>query len=200
MALWWQSSCLRGFSEPSRERCTQSSLCDAIILTVHHRAGMMAGHLSSEGVSFSPIKSYRKAWILCKMLEKSKFLSSSNTRGKAESSKDFRKLSPVMGRKCACPPACLVDRMEEARNYPGCWSVLYYGWLPQRPFHPLTQKSLCSETDISLPYLFLNRVLLFSSGLHRTDRYRPISTFQVLGVLCPTTANLGLGFLNHVYH
>lgn len=61
---------------------------------------------------FSPIKSYTKAWIFCKMLEKSKFLLPSNTRGKAESSKDFRKLSPVMGRKCTRPPACLVDRMK----------------------------------------------------------------------------------------
>lgn len=129
MVVWWQGSHLRGFSELNRERCTQSSLCDAIILTAHHRAEMMAGHLSSEGVSFSPIKSYTKAWILCKMLEKSKFLLPSNTRGKAESSKDFRKLSPVMGKKCARPPACLVDRMEEDRVYPGFWSVLYYGWL-----------------------------------------------------------------------
>lgn len=176
MALWWQSSCLRGFSEPNRERCTQSSLCDAIILTIHHRAGMMVGHLSSEGVSFSPIKSYRKAWILCKMLEKSKFLSPSNTRGKAESSKDFRKLSPVLGRKCACPPACLVDRMEEARNYPGYWSVLYYGWLPHSAHFTPSHRSHCALRLIlvSLIYFWTGSYYLALAYTELTDICLPL--------------------------
>lgn len=133
------------------------------------------------------------------MLEKkSKFLLPSNTRGKAESSKDFRKLSPVMGRKCARPPACLLTGGRGSFTLGSGLFCIMDGCLT--PISPLRHRSHCALRLIfifSLPYLFLDRVLVCSSGLHRTDRYRPTSTFQVLGGLCPTTANLGLGFLNH---
>lgn len=160
------------------------------------RAGMAGHKLSYEGFSFSLTKSYTKAWILFKMLEKSTCLLPFNTRGKAEFSKDCRRLSPVMGRKCARPPAHPVGGPEEDYIYPGFWSPwsLSFYTVDSRLTIGLVVLGVtfCARFTpkhrnhcvMRLIFIF-GPVSLCSSGLHRTDRDQPVSAFPSAGSPVP---------------
>lgn len=161
--------------------------------------GRWKGTLSSEGVFLSH-RVIHKSLDLCKMLEKKINFCCLPTLEEKQSPVKTLGNRVSDGEKVCSPTSLLVVRRKRAAFTLG--SGLFCamdGCLT--PISPLKHRSHCVLRLIfifSLPYLFLDRVLVCSSGLHRTDRYRPTSTFQVLGGLCPTTANLGLGFLNHV--
>lgn len=135
---------LRGLSEPSRERCAQSSLWCRHPSHPSQSWGEGRAHCLPKE-SLSPIKSYTKAWILCKMLEKNQHFCCLPTPEERQSpGKTLGNWAQWWGESAlALQPALLTGWKRTALS-------LGSGLFCTVDFTPQTQKSLCSETDVYL--------------------------------------------------